>query len=58
MSQTHQIDHWLASDFAEAIMFDEGDAVHHAAGEKSGCRAHDNLNAIPQAAIVGDRAAA
>jgi hypothetical protein len=49
---------WLASDFAEAIMFDEGDAVQHAAGEESECRAHDNLNAIPQAASVGDKAAA
>jgi hypothetical protein len=48
----------LASDFAEAIMFDEGDAVQHAAGEESECRAHDNLNAIPQAASVGDKAAA
>jgi len=48
----------LASDFDEAIMFDEADAVQHAAGEESECRAHDNLNTIPQAASVGDKAAA
>jgi hypothetical protein len=30
----------------------------HAAGENSECRAHDNLNAIPQAASIGDKAAA
>jgi hypothetical protein len=58
MSRRHQIDHWLASDFAEATMFYEGDAVQHAAGEESECRAHDNLNAIPQAASVADMAAA
>ena len=58
MSRTHQIDHWLASDFAGAIMFDEGDAAQHAAGHESKCRAHDNLNAIPQAASVADMAAA
>ena len=58
MSRTHQIDHWLASDFAGAIMFDEGDAVQRAAGHESKCRAHDNLNAIPQAASVADMAAA
>ena len=34
MSRTHQIDHWLAPDFAEAIMFDEGDAAQHAAGHE------------------------
>jgi hypothetical protein len=50
ISRTRQIDHGLASDFDRAIMFDEGDAVQHAAGEESECRAHDNLNAIPQAA--------
>jgi hypothetical protein len=48
----------LASDFAEAIMFDEGDAVQHAAGQESECRAHDNLNAIPHAASNADKAAA
>ena len=58
MSRTHQIDHWLAPDFAGAIMFDEGDAVQHAAGHEFKCRAHDNLNAIPQAASVADMAAA
>jgi hypothetical protein len=58
ISRRHQIDHWLASDFAGAIMFDEGDAVQHAAGHESKCRAHDNLNAIPQAASVADKAAA
>src|SRR5215831_17377009 len=50
ISRTRQIDHGLASDFDRAIMFDEGDAVQQAAGEESECRAHDNLNAIPQAA--------
>jgi len=58
ISRTPQVDHWFASDFDGAIMFDEGDAVQHAAGEESECRAHDNLNAIPQAASVGDKAAA
>jgi hypothetical protein len=58
ISRTPQVDHWFASDFAEAIMFDEGDAVQHAAGQESECRAHDNLNAIPQAASVADKAAA
>jgi hypothetical protein len=58
ISRTRQIDRWLASDFDEAIMFDEADAVQHAAGEESECRAHDNLNTIPQAASVGDKAAA
>jgi len=58
MSRRHQIDHWLAPDFAGAIMFDEGDAAQHAAGHESKCRAHDNLNAIPQAASVADMAAA
>jgi hypothetical protein len=58
ISRRHQIDHWLASDFAGAIMFDEGDAVQHAAGHESKCRAHDNLNAIPQEAGVADKAAA
>src|SRR4249920_188185 len=58
MSRTHQIDHWLAPDFAGAIMFDEGDAVQRAAGHESKCRAHDHLNAIPQAASVADMAAA
>ena len=58
MSRTHQIDHWLAPDFAGAIMFDEGDAAQYAAGHESKCRAHDNLNAIPQAASVADMAAA
>lgn len=57
-TRTHQIDHWLAPDFAEAIMFDEGDAVQHAAGQESECRAHDNLNAIPHAASNADKAAA
>ena len=58
ISRTRQIDHWLASNFDGAIIFDEGDAVQHAAGEESECHAHDNLNAIPQAATVGDKAAA
>ena len=58
MSRTHQIDHWLAPDFAGAIMFDEGDAVQGATGHESKCRAHDNLNAIPHAASVADKAAA
>jgi hypothetical protein len=57
ISRTRQIDHGLASDFDRAIMFDEGDAVQQAAGEESECRAHDNLNAIPQAASVSDKAA-
>jgi hypothetical protein len=39
-------------------MFDEGDAVQRAAGEECECRAPDNLNAIPQAGSVGDKAAA
>jgi len=39
-------------------MFDEGDAAQHAAGHESKCRAHDNLNAIPQATSVADMAAA
>jgi hypothetical protein len=30
----------------------------HAAGENSECRAHDNLNTIPQAASIGDKTAA
>ena len=58
MSRTHQIDHWLAPDFAGAIMFDEGDAVQRAAGHESKRRAHDNLNAIPHAASNADKAAA
>jgi P-loop containing NTP hydrolase pore-1 len=58
ISRRPQIDHWLPSDFDGAIMFDEGDAVQHAAGEESESRAHDNLNAVPQAASVGDKAAA
>jgi P-loop containing NTP hydrolase pore-1 len=58
ISRTPQVDHWFASDFDGAIMFDEGEAVQHAAGEESECRAHDNLNAIPQAGSVGDKAAA
>ena len=58
ISRTHQIDHWLASDFVEAIIFDEGDAVQGATGHESKCRAHDNLNAIPHAASVADKAAA
>jgi P-loop containing NTP hydrolase pore-1 len=58
ISRTPQVDHWFASDFDGAIMFDEGDAVQRAAGEGSECRAHDNLNAIPQAGSVGDKAAA
>jgi len=57
ISRTRQIDHWLAS-IDGAIIFDEGDAVQHAAGEESECRAHDNLKAIPQAAGVGDKAVA
>ena len=56
--RTHQIDHRLASRFVEAIIFDEGDAVQGATGHESGCRAHDNLNAIPHAASVADKAAA
>ena len=58
ISRTPQVDHWFATDFDGAIMFDEGDAVQHAAGEESERRAHDNLNAIPQAASVCDKAAA
>jgi hypothetical protein len=58
ISRTRQIDHWLASNFDGAIIFDEGDAVQHAAGEESECRAHDNLKAVPQTAGVGDKAVA
>ena len=47
ISRTHQIDHWLAPDFAGAIMFDEGDAAQHAAGHESKCRAHDNSECYP-----------
>jgi hypothetical protein len=36
-------------------MFGEGDAVQHAAGEESERCAHDNLNAVPQAASVASR---
>ena len=57
ISRTHQIDHGLVSDFDGAIIFDEGDAVQHAAGEESERRAHDNLNALTQAASVGEKAA-
>ncbi len=57
ISRTRQIDHGLVSDFDGAIIFDEGDAVQHAAGEESERRAHDNLNAFPQAASVGEKAA-
>jgi hypothetical protein len=39
-------------------MFGEGDAVQHAAGEESERCAHDNLNAVPQAASVARKAAA
>jgi antirestriction protein ArdC len=56
--RTRQIDHWLASDFDGTIMFGEADAVQHAACENSECRAHDNLNTIPQAASIGDKTAA
>jgi len=58
ISRTRQIDHWLASNFDGAIIFDEGDAVQHAAGEESECRAHDNLKAVPQTAGVGDKTVA
>jgi P-loop containing NTP hydrolase pore-1 len=58
ISRTRQIDHWLASNFDGAIIFDEGDAVQHAAGEESECRAHDNLKAVPQTASVASKAAA
>jgi hypothetical protein len=58
ISRTRQIDHWLASDFDRTAMFDKGDAVQHAAREDSECRAHDDLNAIPQAGSTGDKAAA
>ena len=58
ISRTRQIDHWLASNFDGAIIFDVGDAVQHAAGEESECRAHDNLKAVPQTAGVGDKAVA
>jgi hypothetical protein len=56
--RTRQIDHWLASDFDGTIMFGEADAVQHAACENSECRAHENLNTIPQAASIGDKTAA
>jgi antirestriction protein ArdC len=56
--RTRRIDHWLASDFDGTIMFGEADAVQHAARENSECRAHDNLNTIPQAASIGDKTAA
>jgi P-loop containing NTP hydrolase pore-1 len=58
VSRTRQIDHWLGSDFDGVIMFGEGDAVQHAAGEESERCAHDNLNAVPQAASVASKAAA
>src|SRR5262249_25990998 len=56
ISPTRQIDHWLASDRDEKIIW--GGAEDPAAGENSECRAHDNLNAIPLAASTGDKAAA
>jgi len=55
ISPTRQIDHWSASDFEGTIVFDEGD--EHAADENFECRAHNNLNAIPPAASIGDKAA-
>ena len=58
ISRTRQIDHWLASNFDGAIIFDEGDAVQHGTGEESECRAHDDLKAVPQTAGVGDKAVA
>jgi hypothetical protein len=58
ISRTRQIDHWLASNFDGVIMFGEGDAVQHAAGEESESRAHDNLKAVPQTAGVGDKTVA
>jgi antirestriction protein ArdC len=47
-----------ASKAADYLLAFCPDAVQHAAGDESECRAHDNLNTIPQAASVGDKAAA
>jgi hypothetical protein len=58
VSRTSKIDHWLGSDFDGVIMFGEGDAMQHAAGEESERCAYDNLNAVPHAASVASKAAA